>query len=520
MRIRGTSDYQAVANPEVPPRNRDALARIGAAAGPNGIGAEVDTPADVPPLGARGRVCAMPEIISPIDGRVAYEYAELDFDAALAKVGAAEIASNRWRHTPMSERIALCLRMLDCYRGQLALYSEQITRMMGKPLGQARAEFERSMTERVQHLCTIAEQSLADREAPPKAGFRRFIRREPVGVVLDIAAWNYPLLIAVNVIVPAVLAGNAVLIKHSHQTALVADQFERAFAEAGAPAGLVAALPLDHATVARLLSTRRFGFVSFTGSVRGGHEVYRAVAHDNFIGVGLELGGKDPAIVLPDCDFDFTVDNLVDGAFYNSGQSCCGIERIYVHESIYDRFLEAYVQLTEKYVVGDPLDGATNLGPLVSAKAADHVRAQVSEAVTRGARALIPDGHFHVPDLSRAYLAPQVLDRVDHSMAVMRDESFGPVIGIMKFRDIDQAVDLANDSAYGLTASVWTKDDERGAGIATRLEAGTVYLNRCDYLDPALAWTGVRDSGHGASLSELGFAAVTRPKSYHFRTQW
>lgn len=462
----------------------------------------------------------MPEIVSPIDGRVAYEYAELDFDAALAKVAAAEAASLRWRQTPIAERIALCMRMLDSYRARLSTNSEQITRMMGKPLGQARGEFERSMSERVQHLCSIAEQALADRDAPAKPGFRRFIRREPVGVVLDIAAWNYPLLIAINVIVPAVLAGDAVLIKHAHQTALVADQFERAFAEAGAPAGLVAALPLDHATVARLVSTRRFGFVSFTGSVRGGHEVYRAVAQDNFIGVGLELGGKDPAVVLPDCDFDFTVDNLVDGAFYNAGQSCCGIERIYVHESIYERFLDAYVELTKKYVVGNPLDAATNIGPLVSVKAADAVRAQIAEAVGRGARALIPEGHFAVPDLSRAYLGPQVLDRVDHSMAVMRDESFGPVIGIMKYGDLDEAVALANDSAYGLTASVWTKDADRGAEIAMRIDAGTVYLNRCDYLDPALAWTGVRDSGHGASLSELGFLSVTRPKSYHFRTQW
>ncbi|MBK8239877.1 MAG: aldehyde dehydrogenase family protein [Deltaproteobacteria bacterium] len=462
----------------------------------------------------------MPDILSPIDGRVAYGYAELPFEAALAKIERAETVQRSWAQTPLPQRIALCQRMLESYRARLPEYSEQITRMMGKPVGQARGEFERSMCERVNHLCSIAEAALADDVLPEKAGLRRFIRREPVGVVLDIAAWNYPLLIAVNVVVPAVLAGNAVLLKHAHQTALVADQFEQAFLAAGAPAGLVQALPVDHATAAQLMGTRRFGYVAFTGSVRGGHEVYRAVAQDNFIGVGLELGGKDPALVLPDCDFDFTVDNLVDGAFYNSGQSCCGIERIYVHEDLHDRFVEAYVELTKKYVLGDPMRDGVGLGPMVNAAAAEHVRAQNRDAVTRGARALVADGHFAVPELSPCYLAPQVFDHVDHSMALMREETFGPSIGIMRIRDEAEGVRLMNDSHYGLTASIWTRDAERGAALATQVEAGTVFLNRCDYLDPAMAWTGVKDSGHGVSLSTLGFDQVTRPKNFHLRVSW
>ncbi len=462
----------------------------------------------------------MPDILSPIDGRVAYGYAELSFEAALAKIEQAETVQRSWAQTPLPQRIALCQRMLESYRARLPEYSEQITRMMGKPVGQARGEFERSMCERVNHLCSIAEAALADDVLPEKAGLRRFIRREPVGVVLDIAAWNYPLLIAVNVVVPAVLAGNAVLLKHAHQTALVADQFEQAFLAAGAPAGLVQALPVDHATAAQLMGTRRFGYVAFTGSVRGGHEVYRAVAQDNFIGVGLELGGKDPALVLPDCDFDFTVDNLVDGAFYNSGQSCCGIERIYVHEDLHDRFVEAYVELTKKYVLGDPMRDGVGLGPMVNAAAAEHVRAQNRDAVTRGARALVADGHFAVPELSPCYLAPQVFDHVDHSMALMREETFGPSIGIMRIRDEAEGVRLMNDSHYGLTASIWTRDAERGAALATQVEAGTVFLNRCDYLDPAMAWTGVKDSGHGGSLSTLGFDQVTRPKNFHLRVSW
>jgi acyl-CoA reductase-like NAD-dependent aldehyde dehydrogenase len=461
----------------------------------------------------------MPDIVSPIDGRVAYSYDQLDVDAAMRRLERAQEVQRDWRRTPLSERVTLCLGMLDAYAAKVDPNAEQITRMMGKPLGQAKGEFQRSMTERVKHLCAIAAEALADEPLPIANNLRRWVRHEPVGVVLDIAAWNYPLLIAVNVIVPAVLAGNAVLVKHASQTALVAEQFEDAFIAAGAPNGLVQAVHLDHATVAKLVASRRLGYVSFTGSVRGGHEVYRTVAKDNFIGVGLELGGKDPALVLSDCDFDFAVENLVDGAFYNAGQSCCGIERIYVEHTIYDRFVEAYVAKTREYVVGDPLDPQTTIGPMVDANAADHVRAQIEEALGRGAKALIGPGDFRVPDASRAYLAPQVLVGVDHSMSVMKEESFGPVIGIMKVADAAEGVRLMNDSDYGLTASIWTKDAERGEALATYVEAGTVYMNRCDYLDPGLAWTGVKDSGFGCSLSRLGFLQVTRPKSYHLRVR-
>ncbi len=407
--------------------------------------------------------------------------------------------------------------MLDAYRVHLEANATAITRMMGKPLGDARGEFERGFSTRVKHLASIAQKSLADEVLTDEPGFERVITREPVGVVLVIAAWNYPLLVPINSLAAAVLSGNAVLLKHSPQTALVADQIERAFREAGAPEGLVAALHADHPTVARLLSTRRFGYVSFTGSVRGGHDVYRAVAQDNFINVGLELGGKDPAIVLSDCDFDSTVENLVDGAFYNSGQSCCAVERVYVDASIFDRFVEAYVEKTKPYVVGNPLDAKTNLGPLVNDAAATRVRAQIDEAIRKGARDLLPEGSFTVPTSSSCYVAPRVFDKVDHSMQLMSEETFGPAIGIMKFSGEDEAVRLANDSVYGLTASIWSKDVDRARALSARIEAGTVFLNRCDYLDPGLPWTGVKDSGTGCSLSRLGFLQVTRPKNRHFR---
>jgi acyl-CoA reductase-like NAD-dependent aldehyde dehydrogenase len=376
------------------------------------------------------------------------------------------------------------------------------------------------MRARVEALIALAPMALADEPLPEQAGFRRLIRHESVGVVLDVAAWNYPLLVPINVVAGAVLAGNAVLLKHAPQTALCGRQLADSFAQAGAPKGLVSDFMCTHETVARVLDSRRIDQVAFTGSVRGGHEVYRAAAARNFIGVALELGGKDPALVLPDCDFDFTVPNLVEGAFYNAGQSCCAVERIYVHESLYDRFVEAYVAETYKLRLGDPLVEGTTLGPVVDARAAERVQQQVESALASGARSLVDASRFDVNDLAKrspCYLAPSVLVDVDHTMTLMRDESFGPTIGIMKVRDEDEAVALMNDSAYGLTASIWSRDDERVERLADRLETGTVFQNRCDYLDPQLPWVGVKDSGHGVSLSYLGLRALTRPKSLHFR---
>ncbi len=460
----------------------------------------------------------MPDIVSPIDDQVAYSYNELEEFDALARLDRAAEVQRDWRAVPLSRRIQVCRDMLARYGEFEEQYAEQITRMMGKPLSQSRGEFRGGMRERTNALCELAEAALADQLLPEKAGLHRFIRREPVGTVLDIAAWNYPLLIPINVVVPAVLAGNAVMVKHAHQTSLVADQLEHAFTAAGAPEGLVQAMPIDHVTAAEIIAKRRFGFVAFTGSVRGGHEVYRTVAHENFVGVGLELGGKDPALVLPDCDFDHAVENLVDGAFYNAGQSCCGIERIYVHADLYERFVEAYVAKTREYVVGNPLDPATTLGPVVDAGAAERIHEQIEQALSLGARALCGTADFPMADLGRCYVAPHVLVDVSHDMDVMSEETFGPVVGIMKVASVDEGVQRCNDSRYGLTASLWSKDVDHAIGIMRRLEAGTVYLNRCDYLDPGLAWTGIKDSGHGASLSALGFHSVTRPKSFHLRT--
>jgi acyl-CoA reductase-like NAD-dependent aldehyde dehydrogenase len=233
----------------------------------------------------------------------------------------------------------------------------------------------------------------------------------------------------------------------------------------------------------------------------------------------LELGGKDPAYVRADADLEPSVAELVDGTFFNAGQSCCGIERIYVDRRVFDRFVDGFVTLTREYVLADPLETTTTLGPMVRADAAAFVRAQTDEAVHKGARALIDPAAFASDAPGTAYLAPQVLVDVDHSMRVMTEESFGPVVGIMPVDDDAHAVSLMNDSAYGLTASVWTSDIDAAITIGERVETGTWYLNRCDYLDPALAWTGVKDSGRGVTLSTLGYHALTRPKSFHLRTE-
>jgi len=332
-----------------------------------------------------------------------------------------------------------------------------------------------------------------------------------------LAPWNFPYLTSVNGVVPALMAGNAVVLKHSHQTPLCAERFGEAFESAGLPQGLFQYLHLSHEGAEKLMADPRVDYVNFTGSVPGGHAVQRAV-QEKFIAMGLELGGKDPAYVRADADFDHAVENVVDGAFFNSGQSCCGIERVYVDESIFGKFSEAAGELVKTYKLGNPLDEATNLGPMVRAKAADFVRGQINEAINAGARALVDPKSFDADEPGSAYMAPQVLIDVDHTMRVMNEESFGPVIGIVSVSSDEEAVRLMNDSEFGLTASIWTRDENAALKIGDDVETGTVFMNRCDYLDPALAWTGVKNSGRGCTLSSVGYEALTRPKSFHLRT--
>lgn len=454
-------------------------------------------------------------VITPLDGSVLLQRSYTSPVQTQAALDAARAAQAGWRATPLAERKALINRAVDWLIAHKSDCADAITRQIGRPIRQSPGEIG-GLTERARHMLDIAEEALADLHPAPKPGFERWLRREPLGTVLVLAPWNYPFLTAVNTIAPALAAGNCVLLKHSSQTPLIADLFRQACSAAGLPIGVFQTLELDHAATLKLTAAPEIDFVAFTGSVSGGRAVQRAAA-ERFIGVGLELGGKDPAYVRADADLPAAIENLVDGAFFNSGQSCCGIERIYVQRERYRDFVDGFVELTRTYRFGHPLDPDTNLGPMVRAGAADFVRGQIQAALAAGARALIPAGHFAADAPGSAYLAPQVLVDVDHSMSVMREESFGPVIGIMAVDSDEEALRLMNDSAYGLTASIWTADRDAAVHLGQQLETGTVFMNRCDYLDPALAWTGVKDTGRGVSLSTLGYQQLTRVKSFHLK---
>lgn len=455
--------------------------------------------------------------ISPIDGKILAERPCADGEEIMYAFVQARRAQAEWRQASLSDRAAVCSAAVDAMLSMQDEIVPELARQMGRPVRFGQGEL-RGVEERARHMIAIAGDALDDLTPEPKSGFSRKITREPLGVVLTIAPWNYPYLTAVNSIVPALMAGNAVILKPARQTLLTGDRFVKAFAEAGLPEGLFQSMVLSHEQTASIISGRLADMVCFTGSVGGGAAMEQAAA-GQFLRLGLELGGKDPAYVRADADIDFAVENLVDGAFFNSGQSCCAVERIYVHRDLHDRFVAGFVDCTKNYVLGDPLDPETTLGPMVDVKAAAHVRDQVSDALTGGAVSHLDEGNFAMSRDGTPYLAPHVLTGVDHGMTVMRDESFGPVIGIMSVESDDEAVTLMNDSPFGLTASLWTSDEAAAYEIGNRIETGTVFMNRCDYLDPALAWTGIKNSGRGSTLSQVGYEQLTRAKSFHMRTE-
>ncbi|WP_297492442.1 aldehyde dehydrogenase family protein [Acidocella sp.] len=457
----------------------------------------------------------MQQTITPVDGSVYVERPYADATKIGAVFDRAVKAQRAWALTTLEERAALCHRFCDALLRHTDEIALEISWSMGRPISQTPSEV-RSCAERARFMIDEAPAGLATYDPGFKPGFKRYIKRTPLGVVFVIAPWNYPLLTTVNSVIPAIMAGNAVVLKHAPQTQLCAERFFQAFEEAGLPAGVFQYLHLTNRDAEGLIGDTRVAHVNFTGSVATGHLVQRAAA-GRFISVGLELGGKDPGYVRADADVKFAAETLLDGAFFNSGQCCCGIERIYAHESVYEEFLEHAVAIARAYRLGNPMQQDTNLGPVVSARAAANIRAQMDEAIAQGARALIAPEAFTADAPGTAYMAPQILVDVDHSMRFMTEETFGPTVGIMKVKNDDDAVAMMNDSHYGLTAAIFTRDLEAAETIGDRCETGTVFLNRCDALDPALPWVGVKDTGRGYTLSRWGYETLTRPKSYHLR---
>ena len=455
------------------------------------------------------------QCVSPVDGSIYVERHTAGAAEIQRALSAAKSAQQAWKNTPVVERMALCGKAVDAFVARRDDIAAELTWQMGRPISQAPGEVG-GFEERARYMIDIAASALADVRPADKDGFTRYVRREPLGVVFVVAPWNFPYLTSVNAIVPALLAGNTVVLKHSAQTPLCAERLQQAFDEAGLPAGVFQHLHLTHAATERVIRAPEIDFVAFTGSVPGGEMVERA-AVGRFIGVGLELGGKDPAYVRRDANLQHAIETVTDGAIFNSGQSCCGIERVYVDASIMPQFVAGVVELVSGYRLGRPDDAATNLGPLVKASAADFVRAQIDEAVAAGAVAHVDSAGFAADRKGTPYLAPQVLTRVDHSMRVMTEETFGPLIPIMPVSGDDEAVRLMNDSEFGLTAAIFTQDEAAAIEIGNRVDTGTWFMNRCDYLDPALAWTGVKNSGRGCTLSSIGFEHLTRPKSFHLK---
>lgn len=454
------------------------------------------------------------KITSPVDGSVFAER-PVAADAAIgAAVDRARAAQAEWARVPIAERGTYLLAFLEALLAANDEIVPELAWQMGRPVRYGGEKG--GVEERTRYMVDLAESALADRPAPDeRAGFRRYLRRDPLGVVFVIAPWNYPYLTAVNTIVPALMAGNAVILKHAAQTLLVGERFQSAFDKAGLPKGLFQNLVMSHSQTEKLLGSGTVDHCNFTGSVGGGRAIEKAAA-GTFMTLGLELGGKDPAYVLPDVKLDHAIANLAEGAFFNTGQCCCGIERIYVHEEVYDDFVEGFIAESRNWTLGNPTDSGTVMGPMAQARFADFIREQKAEALRKGATA-----HLNVKDDRDAagspYLPAEVLTGVNHQMSVMREESFGPIVGIMKVRDDEEAIQLMNDSPYGLTASIWTRDTDRAAAIGDRVETGLVFMNRCDYVDPGLVWTGVKDTGKGGAMGLVGYDNLTRPKGFHLR---
>ena len=455
----------------------------------------------------------MQKTITPIDNTV-YVEREYHTDKIEKTIENSMKAQEDWAILNVKERVKLLTNFVNNFLSKSEIVCEELSRQVGRPISQTSSEL-KGFKERADYMLSIAEKKLANIDVSKDNNFKSYIKRKALGIVFVIAPWNYPYLVAVNSIIPAMASGNTVILKHSAQTPLCAEQLYES-AKKTLPKDVFNYLHLNHEHGLKIVADKRINFVSFTGSVKAGYDVQRAT-HTKFIDMTLELGGKDPAYARYDCDLEKTVENLVDGSFFNSGQSCCGIERIYVDEKIYNNFIELFVSKTYNYKLGNPLEKTTNLGPVVKLAAADFIVKQMNNALDKGAMKMIDENKFSFPREHKNYLIPQVLTNVNHEMNFMTEETFGPSVGIMKVKNENEAINLMNDSIYGLTACIWTKDLEIAEKIGNQVQTGTFYMNRCDYLDPALSWTGVKETGKGCSLSEISYEKLTAPKSFHLR---
>ena len=458
----------------------------------------------------------MLKTITPIDNSIYVERQYSNPDEIENALNSSKKVFSYWKNIPLVQRKKILTNFVDVFLKNNSEIEEELCRQMGRPISQCGGEM-KGFEERARYMIENSEIGLKNIISKKNDEFNNFISKDPLGAVFIIAPWNYPYNTSVNSIVPSLLSGNTVILKHSSQTPLCAEQLYQAANLSGLPKNVFQFLHLSHESTSKIISDSRIDHVLFTGSVSGGRQVKKAIG-ERFINAGLELGGKDPAYVRKDCNLQHAIDNLTDGSFYNSGQSCCGIERIYVDAEIYDDFVEGVKNLTEKYILDNPLKTNTNLGPVVKLSAAEFIRLQVKEAIVNGAKDIINKSNFKISEDNNCYVSPSVLVNVDHSMKFMMEETFGPSVGIMKVSNENEAAKLMNDSPYGLTACLWTSDKDFAESFGPKINTGTFFMNRCDYLDPGLAWTGVKNTGTGITLSVLGFDHVTRAKSYHYRT--
>jgi acyl-CoA reductase-like NAD-dependent aldehyde dehydrogenase len=430
----------------------------------------------------------------------------------------AATAFESYRRTSLAERQAIVKKAMKLLNERQDVLGKEITEQMGRPIAYTAKEVSTAVM-RGEYLLKISDETLKDTDGEPEKGFKRYIKKVPLGPVLILFPWNYPYLTLINSLVPALLAGNSVILKPSPQTPTSAEQIQQIFKDAGLPDGVLQIFHCGSVTqIEAIARSPKIQLVCFTGSVANGLAIQQAANDRVPLRIGLELGGKDPAYVRSDVDVKWAAEELVDGAVFNSGQSCCSVERIYVDEQIHDEFVSAVQEVLSGYKLGDPFDKSTHVGPVVSKRSAETIQAHIKDALEKGAKDATPDNEtFKNPPADGNYVAPTLLTNVTHDMIVMTEETFGPVIPVMKVKSDAEAIKLMNDSQFGLTASIWTKDVSKGHELADDVEAGTVFVNRCDYPAPDLAWVGWKDSGRGQTLSKFGFDQFVKLKSYHVK---